>query len=102
LKFAEDVDSDRLFPGLLARQITAWFTRKRDNTDILNTDDYGNRKVFHSFRHSFITKARHQGQPVDKIQQVVGHEKIKAGVTDRYTHRYPINDLVCVVDAITY
>ena len=69
---------------------------------IASFDDYGNRKVFHSFRHTFVTKARGAGIALDHVQQVVGHEKIKAGVTDRYTHQQPLKVVLDVVDCIDY
>ncbi|WP_157117944.1 DUF3258 domain-containing protein [Oceanicoccus sagamiensis] len=91
-----------LFPELKQQQVTSWFMRLRDSLDIPSVDDYGNRKVFHSLRHTFITKARSAGVSVDKVQQVVGHEKKGSGVTDRYTHRFPLGDVLDVVDVIKY
>lgn len=93
---------ERVFPALKPAQVTGWFGRYRARHDVNGLDDYGCRKVFHSLRHSFITKARGAGVPVDKVQQVVGHERASSGVTDRYTHRFPLRDVVIVVDSIEF
>ncbi|MCD8521060.1 MAG: DUF3258 domain-containing protein [Saccharospirillaceae bacterium] len=94
--------SGNLF-SIRSKTITQWFgERFRDLAGVSQVDDYGKRKVFHSLRHSFITKARSKSVSLDKIQQVVGHEKTSAGITDRYTHKYPVKDLLEVVDAIDY
>ncbi len=76
--------------------------RFRDDLGIERFDDFGNRKVFHSFRHSFITKSRGSGIPVEHVQQVVGHEKTSAGMTDRYTKRQPLKEVLDVVDKVRY
>jgi integrase len=91
-----------LFPELKHQQITGWFARLRSAIGIESVDEFGNRKVFHSLRHTLITKARAAGVPVEKVQQVVGHEKVSSGIIDRYTHRFPLDDVLEVVDAIVY
>ncbi len=93
---------EKLFPELTAKAVTRWFTAFRDRQKIPQIDDYGNSKVFHSFRHTFVTKARGSGISVDLIQQVVGHEKVKTGVTDRYSHNQPLKVVMKVVDCIDY
>jgi integrase len=65
-------------------------------------NDYGERLVFHSLRHTFITKARAAGISDVLVQQVVGHEKRGAGQTDRYTHTFQLKDVLKVVDSVTY
>lgn len=102
LNFVAGIVTDRLFHGLSAHQVTGWYSRFRDNLDISPRDDYGNRKVFHSWRHTLITKARAAGVSLEQVQQVVGHEKTSAGVTDRYTGTFPLKDVLGVVDAICY
>lgn len=67
-----------------------------------NKTDLGERIVFHSTRHTFISKARSQGVSTPLVQQTVGHEKTGAGMTDRYTHTFPLSDLLVVVDSISY
>ncbi len=65
-------------------------------------NDVGERIVFHSMRHTFITKARSAGVETALVQQVVGHEKTGSGVTDRYTHTFPLKSVLLVVDLIEY
>lgn len=66
------------------------------------TNDLGERLVFHSLRHTFITKSRSAGASTVLVQQVVGHEKRGAGITDRYTHSFPLRDVLPVVDLVSY
>ena len=101
IEFAEKIDG-LLFPSLKLQQVTGWFSRLRDAQGIESSDDYGNRKVFHSLRHTLITKARAAGVDVVKVQQVVGHEKAGVGITDRYTHMFALNDVLEVVDSVRF
>jgi len=102
LKYTQSIKGTELFKGLTPDAITRWFTSFRDKNKIPKFDDFENRKVFHSFRHTFITKSRGAGNPIDHIQQVVGHEKINSGTTDRYSHRQPLKVVLPVVDKIVY
>jgi len=97
-----DSASDRLFNELKPQAVTGWFARFRHNLKIKRFNDFGNRKVFHSFRHTFITQSRGARNSLEHVQQVVGHEKSDAGVTDRYSHRLPVSDVLGVVDKISY
>lgn len=36
------------------------------------------------------------------MQQVVGHEKAGAGLTDCYTHTFPLKSVAVVVDSVGY
>lgn len=89
-----------LFPTASANpnRVTDHFVSLVDS----RVNDLGERIVFHSLRHTFITKARAAGASTVLVQQVVGHEKSGAGVTDRYTHVFPLRDVLEVVDSITY
>jgi len=102
IEFVES-SSDKLFDGLNPQSVTNWFTGLRDRLEIERFDDYGNRKVFHSFRHTFITLSRSANHK-ENVQQVVGHEKQSAGETDRYTHitLMQLSEVLCVVDKISY
>jgi len=102
--FLEFVDStnDIIFDGVNPHTVTNWFTTFRNDLTIDRFDDYGHRKVFHSFRHTFITQTRGAGNPTVNVQQVVGHEKTSAGSTDRYTGRMAVAVLLDVVDKISY
>jgi integrase len=101
LKYVQEGEGGRLFKDLNAQTVTQWFINFKKELDIPLRDDYGQRKVFHSFRHSFITKSR-VSNLVDKVQQVVGHEKVFAGQTDRYTHRYKLQEVLEVVDKVSF
>lgn len=88
------------------------FSKARDNpnraTELFHTllsesvSDVGERIVLHSLRHTFITKARSTGVNHTLLQQVVGHEKTGAGITDRYTHEFPLSSVLCVVDSVSF
>lgn len=65
-------------------------------------NDYGERLVLHSVRHTFITKTRAAGISDVLVQQVIGHEKRGAGQTDRYTHTFQLKDVLKVVDSVSY
>ncbi|WP_428818807.1 tyrosine-type recombinase/integrase [Microbulbifer sp. MCCC 1A16149] len=92
--------ADQLFPipALHPFRATDIFRRMVKNKE----NDIGERITLHSVRHTFITKARSAGIADTLIQQVVGHEKKGAGITDRYTHTFPISSVATVVDAIKY
>ncbi len=68
----------------------------------VKVNDLGERVVFHSLRHTFITKARSAGVETVLVQQVVGHAKSGAGLTDRYTHTFPLKAVFTVVDSVDY
>jgi len=101
LEFVE-ASNDRLFSNIKPQAVTGWFARFRARLGIEPFDDFGNKKVFHSFRHTFITLSRAAGNSLECVQQVVGHEKTRAGITDRYSHRLPITDVLSVVDKVSY
>ena len=101
IEFVEKIEG-LLFPSLKLQQVTGWFSRLREAQGIESSDDYGNRKVFHSLRHTLITKARAAGVDVVKVQQVIGHEKVGAGITDRYTHMFALNDVLEVIDSVRF
>jgi len=100
IEFVES-SSDKLFEGLNPQSVTNWFTGFRDALGIKRFDDYGCRKVFHSFRHTFITLSRSANHR-EHVQQVVGHEKQSAGETDRYTHIMSLGEVLEVVDKVSY
>ncbi|WP_432474876.1 tyrosine-type recombinase/integrase [Amphritea sp. HPY] len=79
-------------------RVTDSFNRLLDD----RFNDLGERIVFHSTRHTFITKARAAGMTNVLVQQVIGHEKTGAGMTDRYTHTFQLKDVLQVVDAVDY
>ena len=66
--------NNELFPDLNPKAVTGWFSRYRVKQDVRGVDDFGNRKVFHSFRHSFISKAAGSNIYQELIAGVCGHE----------------------------
>lgn len=102
LEFVDKQTGNKIFGELKSQSVTRWFVGLCDKLGIPKYDDYGNRKVFHSFRHTVISKSRAAGNPTDHVQQVVGHEKTSAGTTDRYTHAYPLASVLGVIDKIAY
>lgn len=93
-------NNGQLFPVAVRdpNRITGHFTDIMGQTE----NDLGERLVLHSLRHTFITKARSAGIETVLVQQVVGHEKTGAGVTDRYTHTFPFADTIKVVDSVSF
>ncbi len=103
-----DSGSKRLFPDLKndpntwGRQISRWFNDTYKKKCGIANDRTGARKVFHSFRHTAITKAMSAGLPVQHCQQVFGHEASIMGETATYTHQFPISKLVSVVEHLDF
>lgn len=93
---------DRLFEGVNAETFTKWFSEFRESIGIAKYDDLNKRKVFHSFRHTFITKSRGAGVGDSLVQHVVGHEKMYFGVTSKYTHDYDLKQVLDVVDKVVF
>ena len=91
-----------LFPDVKPQRVTAWFSEEfRPLCGIAGINDLGERQVFHSFRHSVITKAL-AVETETNVQQVVGHEKQKMGVTSKYLHSQPLKVVLRVIDCIDY
>nr|PMI01924.1 hypothetical protein BCU55_09420 [Shewanella sp. 10N.286.48.A6] len=96
--------TDYLFPELVDRPnaLTNHLHKSIRNSNITTMNDLGERKVFHSFRHTFITKSRAGGVELGLLQEVVGHEKSESGITKRYTHSYPLKSLLVVIDRVEF
>ena len=86
-----------------ATPISGWFPRQRESLNISYQNELGHTRSFHSFRHTFITKLMNEeGMNVNLLQQVVGHEISKFGITSNYTHKLDsLKNLLPVVDAFT-
>jgi integrase len=100
-----------LFPDLRRRNgkadssaISRWFNEQYlEACGVQRQEASGRRKVFHSFRHTAITKALSAGQSMlAHCQQVFGHEKSLLGETATYMGVFPIETLVPVVEALDY
>lgn len=98
----------RLLPDLpkgkhgWGQKISRWFNDTYKKRCGIEPDPTGGRKVFHSFRHTAITKATSSGLPIQLCQQVFGHEKSVLGETATYTHQYPVSALLPVVEALDF
>lgn len=80
--------------------VTEAFVKSCKALNISSIDINENRLVFHSLRHSCITKLRGSNISDPLIQQVVGHQTARS-ITDRYTHLKP-KDLLIVVDSLIW
>ena len=70
-----------------AESITSWFARLITKLDIPSVNELDEMRSFHSFRHTFISNIRNNHSfDLALLQQVVGHELSKGGITDKYTH----------------
>jgi integrase len=83
------------------KAITNYTNQTRDLLSIPQLSESGNKRVFHAFRHTFITKAIAEGSTIELVQEVVGHAK-QIGITDRYTHKLPLVNLLPVVNSVIY
>lgn len=75
----------------------------RDQLGIPYLDDYGQRRLVHSFRHTMISAclAGWVGN-LAHLQQVVGHEKSGLGITRRYLHTFPLSTVCYVIDGLCW
>ena len=75
----------------------------RDQLAIPYLDDYGQRRLVHSFRHTMISTclAGWVGN-LAHLQQVVGHEKSGSGITQRYLHTFPLSSVSYVIDGLCW
>lgn len=75
----------------------------RDQLGIPYLDDYGQRRLVHSFRHTMISTclAGWVGN-LAHLQQVVGHEKSGSGITNRYLHIFPLASIAYVTDGLSW
>ncbi|HBX9959345.1 TPA: integrase [Klebsiella variicola] len=104
--FMEYVDrqwKERIFSEVAGTNMTKIgkvFADVRDQLGIPYLDDYGQRRLLHSIRHS-VCSAAMAGWVTNilHLQQIVGHEK-SAGITKRYLHTFPLSTVSYVVDGI--
>nr|WP_272537209.1 tyrosine-type recombinase/integrase [Citrobacter portucalensis] len=70
--------------------------------NIQKFNEFGQKRVIHALRHTFISEAMTKAMPV-MVQFCVGHSRTQSlGITARYTHRPPLRDLLPVVDGINW
>ena len=100
--------TDRLFPDLKegakgwGHKVSRWFNEVYKRRCGIKDDPGGDRKVFHSFRHTAITKALSQQIPIQHCQQVFGHQKRLMGETETYTHGFPLDSLVPIIESLDF
>lgn len=100
VRLLPDIPDDDTRPK--TEKISRWFNEVYKISCGIQPDPTGARKVFHSFRHTAITKATGAGIAIQHCQQVFGHEKTMMGETATYTHAFPIATLVPVIDSLTF
>lgn len=108
INYLRDRGEERVLPDLSkgtrswGQKISKWFNDTYKDQCGITPDPSGGRKVFHSFRHTAITKATSAGLPIQHCQQAFGHERSILGETATYTHQYPVRVLVPVIDALDF
>ena len=106
--FMEYVDrqwKERIFSEVAGTNMTKigkMFAELRDELGIPYQDDYGQRRLLHSIRHSVCSSAM-AGWVTNilHLQQTVGHEK-SGGITKRYLHTFPLSSISYVIDGIDW
>jgi len=106
--FMEYVDSqwkDRIFSEVAGTNMTKIgkvFADLRDQLGIPYVDDYGQRRLLHSIRHSVCSAAMAGWvKNILHLQQTVGHEK-SGGITKRYLHTFPLSSVSYVIDGLNW
>ncbi|MEE9683225.1 site-specific integrase [Lelliottia amnigena] len=95
--------SDKLFPEIsYSNQVTRIFHAIRDSLGIDYLNDFKERRIVHSFRHTFITEALSKNNALTLVQQAVGHEHSGHKETQTYMGRMRVSDLISVVDCIDW
>lgn len=106
--FMEYVDrqwKERIFSEVAGTNMTKIgkvFADVRDQLGIPYLDDYGQRRLLHSIRHS-VCSAAMAGWVTNilHLQQTVGHEK-SGGITKRYLYTFPLFTVSYVVDGLCW
>ncbi len=99
LEYWEDMKrggEKRLFPNLkktpstnYSHHLSKWFTQYRK--ECLVGIEKGEKKAFHSFRHTFLLACKESGMPHEMAAQIVGHETSHKDMTyGRYGDRYSL------------
>ena len=78
--------------NLKSSNISRFMKEVINELNIPKQDDNNYDKVFHSFRHTFITKCLDLNIPTPLIQTIVGHSK-NLGITDTYNHSDSLKQL---------
>ena len=93
---------ENLFPEITnGNQATRIFHAIREKMSIDYLDDYKNRRIVHSLRHTFVTEIQSK-HTLTLVQQTIGHEHSNQGQTKVYTGKMKVSDLLPVVDGIDW
>lgn len=106
--FMEYVDlqwKERIFSEVAGTNMTKIgkeFADVRDQLGIPYLDDFGQRRLLHSIRHSVCSAAMAGWvKNILHLQKTVGHEK-SGGITKRYLHTFPLSSVCYVIDGIRW
>ncbi|MEC6515868.1 tyrosine-type recombinase/integrase [Escherichia coli] len=107
-RFMDYVDrqwKERVFSEVAGSNMTKIgkeFADVRNRLGIPYLDDFGQRRLLHSIRHS-VCSAAMSGWVTNilHLQQTVGHEK-SGGITKRYLHTFPLSSIYYVIDGICW
>lgn len=104
LEYVEQAKERILYEITSTESITSWFGRLVVELEIPSVNELDELRSYHSFRHTFISNIRNNHSfDLSLIQQVVGHELSKGGITDKYTHGgASLSRLKNVVDAFNF
>ncbi len=96
--------SDLVFGDLPTYEHIAFLWRSlMEECNIPKYNEFGQKRVIHALRHTFISEAIAKTGNAALVQFVVGHSRTQSlGITARYTHRPPLSDLIQVVDCVDY
>lgn len=104
--FMEYVDrqwKERIFSEVAGTNMTKIgkeFADVRNQLGIPYLDDFGQRRLLHSIRHSVCSAAMAGWvKNILHLQQTVGHEK-SGGITKRYLHTFSLSSICYVIDGI--
>ncbi|WII79826.1 tyrosine-type recombinase/integrase [Klebsiella pasteurii] len=74
-----------------------------EECNIPKYNEFGQKRVIHALRHTFISEAIARTGNAALVQFVVGHSRTQSlGITARYTHRPALNQLLTVVDCVSW
>lgn len=95
---------DLVFSDLPTYEYTAiqWHNLMNE-CNIPKYNEFGQKRVIHALRHTFISEAIAKTGNAALVQFVVGHSRTQSlGITARYTHRPALNQLLSVVDCVSW
>ncbi|MBC4084164.1 DUF3258 domain-containing protein [Klebsiella pneumoniae] len=74
-----------------------------EECNIPKYNEFGQKRVIHACRHTFISEAITKTGNATLVQFVVGHSRTQSlGITARYTHRPALSQLLTVVDCVSW